>query len=298
MTTIANGLARGYTIGLVAPPTATKLSVTIANQPGAIVREEVVSSQLLAAAAELPEPVVCAAGSAATPPAISSQPGFTLLTTTVMGTDQKLVQGLKQSDFQALCGGKPCPVVYLHEATSAEPKSIVIAIDSSGSMQPKLETVRRDLGKLIEGLGPCDQVALFAFTGRPYLLQPLTTRHKVAENRLTMLRAYGQTALYDAVEQSLRMLRKGKYERRAVVLVTDGMDNMSGTPKETLLTDLRRSGVPVYAIGIGKPGRWGQPQIAIGTVHARTQYRLSGCVNARHDCSREWWGGFYCAYYG
>src|SRR5208282_424223 len=163
-----------------------------------------------------------------------------------------------------MCGGKPCPVVYLHEASNAGPKSIVIAIDSSGSMQPKLETVRRHLGKLIEGLGPCDQVAIFAFNNRAYLLQPLTTKHKSAENRLALLRAYGQTALYDAVEQSLRMVRKGKYHRGAIVLVTDGMDNTNGTSKNDLLADLRRSGVPVYAIGIGNPGADLQRQMAMG----------------------------------
>ena len=59
-------------------------------------------------------------------------------------------------------------------------------------MSLKLPTVRREFGKLLRRLNPCDQVALVAFNSRPFMLQKLTTNHKIVEHRLTWLHVSGR----------------------------------------------------------------------------------------------------------
>jgi Ca-activated chloride channel family protein len=252
---IVQGLAAGYTIGAVLPPTAAKVSVTLADRQGLSVSQQAVPSKLLTEAAARPaivEPAECVAR-AAVPRAISSEPGFTKVSVTVTRADHAAVDGLKESDFKASCAGKPCRVVYFADAAASEPRSIVIAIDTSGSMASKLDTVRTELGRFIEKIGPCDQMALFAFANRAYLLQALTISHRTLEGKLALLHPFGNTALYDTIEQALHMLKKAEYPRRAIVLVTDGVDDDSSTSEDELIADLRKAQVPVYAIGIGNP---------------------------------------------
>src|SRR5215469_14075761 len=88
-----------------------------------------------------------------------------------------------------------------------------------GSMEPKLATVKNDLGSLFKELAPGDVVGLIAFSNRPFLLQPLATPHS-AQGKLNLLQAYGQTALYDSVEDSVRLLAHQKGQK-VLVLITD-----------------------------------------------------------------------------
>ena len=251
--TIGTGAARGYTVGAVVPAGAETPAVVVKNRPSAIVSAARVSNELLTAVAALPPPVSAAQciNAPQVPSAISSQPGFSLLAVSVTDRNNTPVTGLKQSDFTASCGGSPCPIVYFEPAPSTTPLSLALVVDTSGSMRLKLQSVEREFARLIESLRPCDEVALFAFSNRTYLLQPSTIDHRRAAGRLALLQAGGPTALYDAIEHGLQLLAKVKEGRKALVVVTDGVDNKSGTPKDKLLADLRKAGVPVYVIGIG-----------------------------------------------
>ena len=255
ITEIGDQAAAGYSIGVVLPGDTAGPSIVAANHPGAIVKQDVVARPLLSALASLPVPVSREQCKQIpqVPAAVSSQPGFSLLTVSVIGVDGKPATGLMQSDFAASCGGTDCPIVYFQRFGDNDPKAVVIAIDSSASMGPKIETVKREVGKLIDSLGVCDQLALLAFNNRPYLLKELTLNHRSAKSRMAILHAYGQTAVYDALGASIQILAKSPLQRRAVVLVTDGFDTLGGRKKDSMLADLRRSGIPVYVIGITAP---------------------------------------------
>ena len=252
--TASKQLGHGYTIGTIAP-VGTALTVALPKHSDASARVEKASAQMLADAAALPPPKAvgqCIAKDE--PPAsIAGQAGYTQVRVSVTDRGGKPVTGLKQTDFAAHSGAVNHPVVYFREYDGTTPKSIVIAIDSSYSMEPKIEAVQREFGKLIRRLGPCDEVALIAFNGGPFLLQKLTTNHKVFAQRLGQLNTYGYTALYDATERSLRVLSKAKYRNRVLVLMADGIDNASRIPKDRIIAEVGQSGVLVYAIGFSSP---------------------------------------------
>jgi len=249
---IVKELGQGYTIGVIAPPGSTP-AVALAKPSNATVRANAVPPQVLADAAARPPTTQVQCAQDGPPAAISSKAGFTLVRVMVTGPDKRPVSGLKQAAFVATSGTEVYPLVYFHEKNGNSPKSIVIAIDTSGSMSPKLPTVRREFGKLLRQLNPCDQVALVAFSSRPLMLQKLTTNHKLVEHRLTWLRASGQSAIYDTIDQAMKTLSEAKYHDRALVIVTDGMDDASKIDKDSLLGTLANNNVPIYAIGIGDP---------------------------------------------
>jgi Ca-activated chloride channel family protein len=188
------------------------------------------------------------------------KPGYTELEVSVTDAGAP-VKGLKPDDFVVYAGSHRYPIDSFSNL-SGTPASLVVAIDSSGSMQAKLETLQKELGAFFKGLNACDEVAIISFGSAEdrdpdspsiKLVQPFTTDHALAASRLESLKPYGQTALFDAVDQGLRLLGKAHYPNRAMVLITDGMDNISVTGGDAAVAKARRNGWPVYAIGIGDP---------------------------------------------
>ncbi len=255
ISTIGKQLGQGYAIGAVASSAEAKPILSLTRTADATLRAAIVPTQVLAeAAARHPRPPAprCVASAAAAPPAaVSSRPGYTQVRVSVLDPDRRAVRDLKQSDFAVSSDTSQFPVVYVHEDQTGIPRSIIIAVDTSGSMQPKLGNVRREMSKLLDGLNPCDEVALMAFSGKPFLLQSFTTDRRLVERRMAMLHAYGQTALYDSVAASVALLAKGTYQDRTLILITDGMDNVSKTSRSDALDSVARNHVQVYAIGIG-----------------------------------------------
>jgi Ca-activated chloride channel homolog len=141
--------------------------------------------------------------------------------------------------------------------------SVGILADTSGSMEPKLQQLRAAISQFISNLNGQDDVFLFAFSNRPFLLQPFTTNHFLVRSRLALLHAYGQTALFDTIMDGLIMVRHGRYDKKALLVVTDGMDNASQATLQQVVAQARRMGVLIYSIGIGDPNSGGVG-IAIG----------------------------------
>jgi Ca-activated chloride channel family protein len=120
-------------------------------------------------------------------------------------------------------------------------------------MEPKIPQARAAIAEFINQLNDRDDVFLFAFSNRAFLLQPFTSNHRQALNQLRLLRAYGQTALFDTIINGLLMVRHGRWDKKALLVVTDGMDNESQAELPQVVAYARRMGVLVYSIGIGNP---------------------------------------------
>ncbi|MGC1677209.1 MAG: VWA domain-containing protein, partial [Candidatus Binataceae bacterium] len=129
---------------------------------------------------------------------VAAKPGFTMLNVNVADAAHKPIGGLRQADFETYANATAYPIAFFHH-DGAAPESIALVIDTSGSMQPKLPTVRSALADFLTKLYPCDEIAVFAFSDRPYLLQPFTTDHHAAVQKLGLLKTNGETALYDSI---------------------------------------------------------------------------------------------------
>ncbi len=226
----------------------------------------------------------------AAPPAdLLAKPGFIQFAVSVTDSTGKPVTGLQRSDFEAHAGGQTLPIQYFHEAPDGAPTSIVIVMDLSGLMGgdlvphvSKVEAVQKSLPGAVGKLNECDEIAILVFGGNeaederlgqtpnppPYqslgatpirLLQPFTTDHPLALMFLADRTTGGLSPLYDAMQQGLNVLESAHYQNRALVVITDGVDDTSAVKKEDLIANIKQSGVPVYAIELGEPNTRAYP---------------------------------------
>lgn len=160
------------------------------------------------------------------------------------------VKGLPASDFEVLEGGKPQQLVRFEQVDDL-PLSLGIAIDTSFSMASSLVEAQRAAAGFVHNLlTPRDRCFTLEFGTRPALLIPPVDDIEAVALSLDGLRAFGRTALYDAVITSLYYFRAERGQR-ALVLLTDGDDTVSSTSWEDALAYARHSGVAIYPIGLG-----------------------------------------------
>ncbi|MFZ0657226.1 MAG: VWA domain-containing protein [Candidatus Binataceae bacterium] len=203
----------------------------------------------------------------AAPKDLAAKPGFAMLNVNVADADHQPMGGLKQADFETYAKAMAFPIAFFHH-DGAAPESIALVIDTSGSMKPKLPIVRGALADFLGKLYPCDEVAVFAFSDRTYLLQPFTTDHQAAVQKLALLKANGETALYDSIAKAIDLEQtSAHYPNRVVIVITDGMDNESKMTEANLVAKSKSSALRMFLIGIGDPNPQLQGQnIAIGPL--------------------------------
>lgn len=197
---------------------------------------------------------------------LREQPGYAQVTVTVTDPRGSYLTGLTKDDFKLQLDGHLQPIQFFRQDTNT-PVSVGIVVDTSGSMQPKIPQARIAIAQFLRDLNDRDDVFLFAFSDRPYLLQPFTMNHSLVMSKLGLLRANGETALFDTIMRGLQMVEHGRYDKKALLVVTDGMDNQSRETVEGVVNEARRLGVLIYSIGIGDPNATaGLGSIAIGPL--------------------------------
>ncbi len=207
-------------------------------------------------AVELPPVARQTTSELSVPSTLLRQPGYAQVTVTVTNQGGRYVTDLSKGDFRVLVNGEPAEVKFLRQDENT-PVSVGIIVDTSGSMQPKLAQARAAVTDFLRRLNPKDDVFLFAFSDRPYLLQAFTTNHYLVMSKLALLHAYGQTALYDAILDGLLMVSHGRWDKKALLVLTDGMDNVSQSSLAQVVYEARRMKVLIYSIGIGNPNSGG-----------------------------------------
>jgi len=136
------------------------------------------------------------------------------------------------------------------------PLSVVIAIDNSGSMRPRLTETREAAKSFLDLLAPADSVQVVGFAQQVKVLGPMSSNRASASKAIALTSARGNTALYDALFTSVELL-KDRLGRKALVLLSDGVDDngvgkkLSKHPVQDVLQFAKRVNVPIYAIGIG-----------------------------------------------
>ncbi len=183
---------------------------------------------------------------------LRNQPGYEQVTVTVTDQQERYVTGLQKGDFKLYVDGQQRPIDLFRQDLNT-PVSIGIIVDTSGSMYVKIPQAQLAISQFINDLNPNDDLFLFAFNSRAYLLQNFTQDHELVRQRLGLLQANGETALFDAIVAGLLKLGQGHFDKKALLLVTDGVDNASESKEDQVVSASRRQGVMIYSIGIGNP---------------------------------------------
>ncbi|HEY7510052.1 MAG TPA: VWA domain-containing protein, partial [Vicinamibacteria bacterium] len=171
------------------------------------------------------------------------------------------VLGLREEDFRLSEDGRAQPVTFF--SGERQPLKIALALDVSGSMKDKMDEVADSLRHFINLLEPADQIMVITFSSSIHVDQEFTSDREQLERVFARLRADQNTALYDAAAEAIRRVAGAPAESKAVVLVTDGVDNASSATFAEVRELARRSEVPVFSIGID--GEDGLRQMITGT---------------------------------
>ena len=163
------------------------------------------------------------------------------------------VNDLPETAFKVLDEGKPVKVTKFEHVNNL-PLSIGLAIDTSASMQPRMDEARKAGSQFFSNvMRKSDRAFLVSFDTQPQLIQRWSPNLADVNAGLAKLRAEEATALYDAIVYSLYNF-VGIRGQKALVLITDGKDTASKFSFEQSLEYARRAAVPIYAIGIGIRG--------------------------------------------
>ena len=178
------------------------------------------------------------------------------LAVTVQDGKGRFVNNLTEKDFTIYENNKKKGITYfLHDFGA--PLSLTVLLDVSGSMalEKKLEECKAALRHLATKLlRPRDEIALLIFADGQV---EVAAKHSIDKGEclgvLDKTEAYGQTALNDAVAVSPEFATRARNEKRALLLLTDGIDNDSASTPEQALEIAKRVDVPIYTIGYKIP---------------------------------------------
>ncbi len=175
--------------------------------------------------------------------------GTGLVTVPVIVTDRygRFVTGLRESDFTVREDGA---VQRIEDFSSIEsPFSVALLIDTSRSTQNKLNTIRKAALSFIKQLQPRDSVMIVTFDEKVRFISDFTNNMDEIERAVKNLKSSYLTSLYDAIDMTIREKMAGIDGRKAIVVLTDGVDTASKNATfESTLDLISTSGVICYSI--------------------------------------------------
>jgi Ca-activated chloride channel family protein len=174
-----------------------------------------------------------------------------LLPASVEDRRGRVVTGLTAKDFLLTDEKVPQQIKYF-SIEHDEPVAIAFVLDVSGSMRQngKLEAAKEAIRFFVDQLRPKDRFALICFADEQVAwVTPFTSDRNVFLERLMVQEGYGQTALNDAVAATPKLVDESSTGRKAIVLITDGVDNASRLTVYEAIKTARHVEVPIYTVG-------------------------------------------------
>jgi Ca-activated chloride channel family protein len=163
------------------------------------------------------------------------------------------VTDLRREDFRIYDEGRVQPIVHFYGG-KALPARVLILLDASGSMaDERVANARQAALKLLDALSPEDQVAVAGFDSRYWGVVAFTRDRDAVRRGLDTITPFGSTALHDALDKAAHDVATWGEGRRAVVVLTDGIDTSSQKTADEVIARSRALDVPIYAISVVSP---------------------------------------------
>jgi Ca-activated chloride channel family protein len=169
---------------------------------------------------------------------------------TVVDGKGRTVPNLTSDDFIVEEDGQPQTIKHILP-TADVPISIGVVLDASGSMQSTIRTAQRAIDRFFSVIHKDDEIFLMTFANRASVIADFTSdRATLTKALLAGVNLGGGTSLYDSLYQALQKVKEGRYQKKAVLVVTDGEDTTSLTRFDKALENIRDADMLVYSIGI------------------------------------------------
>jgi Ca-activated chloride channel family protein len=191
------------------------------------------------------------------PPMISEtmSVGYVMIPFTVIGEQNQPLTDLRGAEVNLLIDGIPVHSDMFEKSQNA-PVSFTILIDGSGSMGlgGKMDSARAAIGALIAHRRPGDDFSLWLFAeSEARELVPFTDQPALVTNALSTIKPYGRTAFFDALASMPERSRDGRNPTRAIILLSDGIDNASQLTRADMAMRLHGVATPIYPLGLRDP---------------------------------------------
>src|SRR6185503_3860593 len=165
----------------------------------------------------------------------------------VLDRNGRNVGNLQKADFRIYENGVEQQVAYF--ASVEQPFTVALLLDVSGSTQSQLQAIRTAANTFIKRLRPNDRLLLVSFDGRINVLTEPVTLTELRKQKLRLDALHDGTLLYDTVGFVLNERLAAIPGRKAIVLMTDGVDN--GSKRASLKQNLRdasEANVVIYTV--------------------------------------------------
>jgi Ca-activated chloride channel homolog len=171
-----------------------------------------------------------------------------LVPVTVTDPMNRPVLTLQQQDFALYEGGTQQKVLYFsHEDV---PISMGLVLDCSSSMKNKIEYEAQAVQEFFNNANSEDEYFAVTVSTKPQLIASATNSVGTLQERLASSPPSGRTALFDAIYLAIAKMRAAHYQRRALLIISDGGDNTSHYTRDEIKKVIEESDVLTYAIGI------------------------------------------------
>jgi VWFA-related protein len=189
-------------------------------------------------------------------PLFSSESALVVLHVTVKDKHGRYVSGLTKNAFDVFEDGKPQDIPFF--TAEDAPATLGLLIDTSGSMRNNRTLMLTATEAFVERSNPHDEIFALTFndtvkaalpTNRPFTSDVNVLRNALAASITTA----GRTALYDAIDDGVEYLAAGQYERKVLVVVSDGGDNASETTLDAIRRRIQASNVVIHAVSLVDP---------------------------------------------
>lgn len=184
----------------------------------------------------------------------------------------RAIGGMRESDFTVWENGVERRVTSV--APANEPFNLVLLLDVSGSVEERMDFIRKAARDFLRTASPQDRISIISFRDDIQVISDFSTDRQMLSKKLDEIDAGGGTALYDALGYILsEPLRRIRGERTAIVVMSDGDDNKSFLPFPAILQALSESGALVYPLyvpsGLIPEASVPKPEVTIDPTRTR-----------------------------
>lgn len=171
-----------------------------------------------------------------------------VLNVTVTDKAGQYVKGLKKSDFKIYEDGVEVqPSAIAGFALQEAPYAAVVLLDSSGSMEARFSLARSAAIRFLDGLRPEDVAAVYRFDSKVERVQEFSGGRDLAPTAYA-IRARGMTTLNDAIVEAAKTLADRPEQRKAIVVLSDGMDTFSKASSDKAVESALAVGASIFAV--------------------------------------------------